>query len=483
MDVSLSLKLHCACLLLAFVACSAVGFAEEQPPLALTHVTVFDGTGRPLQIDQTVVIENKRITRIASSAGVKLSKDTRIIDAHGKFLIPGLWDMHVHIAGVNADPSWSKNVLLPLLVANGITGVRDMGGDLDALLAWRRDIESGALLGPHIVAAGPFIVAGGKKSAEQYPVANAAEAREAVRDLKQRGADFIKIITLPSKEAFFALADEAGKQHISFVGHLPIEVGALEASNAGMRGIEHFFYSEFALSLSSKEEELRRRLMEAQAKRDFAGEEEIRHEAEASYSAEKAATLFAALKKNKTCVTPTLASLDITAHPELWRADDPQLAFVAPAMAKEWRDSFNDAGMKQRAASLGRQTANDWKLTGELHRAGVSLLAGSDSLDPFVFPGQSLHQELAEFVRAGFTPAEALQAATRGAAQFLEREQDFGTVETGKLADVTLLDANPLEDIANTRKVFAVVRNGQYLDRAALDAMLAKAKAAAAEAK
>ena len=473
-------KWKSACLLATLFVFPAFVFAEGQPALVLMHVTVLDSTDRPPLADQTVVIENKRISAVAPSARAKLPKNARIVDAHGKFLIPGLWDMHVHIAGVNADPAWSKQVLLPLLLANGITGVRDMGGDLEALLSWSRDIESGALAGPRIIAAGPWLSGGGKKSPEQYPVANADEARAAVRDLKQRGADFIKIISLPSKETFFAVADEAAKQHISFVGHLPPEIDALEASNAGMRGIEHLFYSEFSLSLSSREDELRRLLLQAEERQDAVALEQIRHEAETSYSSEKAAGLFQAMKRNKTWVTPTLASLDITAHPETWRADDPQLAFVPPALAKQWRDSIVDARMKSRAAQLGRQSANDWKLAGELHRAGVSMLVGSDSLDPFVFPGESLHRELAEFVRVGFTPAEALQAATRGAAVFLGREQQFGTVEAGKVADLVLLDANPLDDIANTRKIYAVIRNGQYLDRAALDALLAQAKSAAA---
>lgn len=467
-------------LLLALVLSPSFTLAGPSSQLAITHVTVIDATGHAPHADQTVLIEGQRIAAIGSSASVKVPKTARTVDASGKFLVPGFWDMHVHIAGINADPAWSKQVLLPLLLANGITGVRDMGGDLDALLGWQREIEAGTLLGPHIVAAGPFIAAGGKRTPEQYPVNNAEEARAAVDDLKKRGADFIKIISLPSREAFFALADECKKQNISFVGHLPFEIGAMEASNAGMRSIEHFLYSAFALSFSAKEAELRPRLVQAEKQGDAAAWEQIAHEADATFSAEKATLLVATLKKNGTWVTPTLASLDITAHPENWKSDDPLLTFVPPAMAKQWRDSLNDEQMKKRAAWLGRQASNDWKLAGELHRAGVPLLVGSDSLDPFVFPGDSFHHELAELVRAGFNNLEALQAATRGAAQFLGREKDFGTVETGRVADLVLLSANPIEEIGNTRKVFGVIRDGAYYDRAALDEQLARAKEAAA---
>jgi imidazolonepropionase-like amidohydrolase len=454
--------------------------AEPSSQLAITHVTVIDATGRPPQPDQTVLIEAGHITRVGTAATIKVPKTARTIDASGKFLLPGFWDMHVHLAGINADPSWSQQVLLPLLLANGITGVRDMGGDLDTLLSWQRDAESGALLAPHIVAAGPFLAASGKKTPEQYPVHNAAEARAAVDELKKRGANFIKIISMPSRDAFFAVADESKKQNIPFVGHLPFEIGAIEASDAGMRSIEHFLYSAFALSFSSKEAELRPRLVQAEKNGDSTAWEQIAHEADATYSPEKAAALIETLKKNGTWVTPTLASLDITAHPENWKTDEPLLAFVPPVLAKEWRDSIDGTQRKQHAAWLGRQAANDWKLTGELHHAGVPLLVGSDSLDPFVIPGDSFHHELAEFVRAGFTPMEALQAATRGAAQFLGRDKEFGTVEISHSADLVLLSANPVEDIANTRKVWAVIRNGSYYDRNALDRLLAGAKEAAA---
>jgi len=469
-------------LLLAVVLLPSFLAAGPSSQLAIIHVTVVDATGRAPQPDQTVLISGDRIAFIHAFATAKIPKEVRTIDASGKFLVPGFWDMHVHIAGLNADPAWSKQVLLPLLLANGITGVRDMGGDLSALLAWQRWIESGELIGPHIVAAGPFIAASGDKTPEQYPVANADQARAAVDDLTKRGANFIKIISLPSRDAFFALADECKKQNMRFVGHLPFEIGAAEASTAGMHSIEHFLYSAFALSFSSKEAELRPRLVEAEKKGDSAAWEQIAHEADATYDPTKAASVIATLKKNGTWVTPTLASLDITSHPENWQADNPLLAFVPPALAKQWRNSLDSEGMKKRAAWLGRQASNDWKLTAELHRAGVPLLVGSDSLDPFVFPGDSLHHELAQFVRAGFTNMEALQAATLGAARFLGREKDYGTIEPGRIADLVLLSANPVERIENTRSVFAVVRDGRYYDRAALDEQLAHARQAAAEA-
>ena len=456
--------------------------ATPGPGFAVAHVTVIDSTTAAPRVDQTVVVSNGRIVDVGPSSRVKPPKDAQLIDGHGKFLIPGLWDMHVHIAGLNADPAWSKNVLLPLLIANGITGVRDMGGDLDVLLAWKRDVENGTLVGPHIVVAGPFLTSEKRKTAEQYPVPDAAAARAAVRDLKERRADFIKVISVPSAEVFFAIADESKKQNIPFAGHLPFQIGAVEASNAGMRSIEHLLYSGFSLSFSSKEGELRSQLVEAEDKGDSVAWEAIAHTSDATYSQEKAAVLFATLKRNGTWVTPTLASLDITAHPDDWSADDPQLAYVPPALAEQWRESMKDSSMKERAAWLARQSTNDWRLTGELHKAGISLLAGSDSLDPFVFTGESLHRELVELVRAGLTPAEVLATATSGAARFLGREKEVGTIETGKIADLVLLDRSPLENIANTQSVTGVAHEGTYLDRATLDNMLAKARIAAAAA-
>lgn len=217
--------------LLGFCAArlAALGGAAPGGALAITHVTVIDATGRPAQADQTVVVAEGRIAALGPSSRVKIPVAARVVNAAGKFLIPGLWDMHVHIAGINADPKWSKQVYPPLLIANGITGVRDIGGDLSALLA-----------------------SAGKRLPEQHPVKSAEEARAALRELKQQRADFIKIILLPSREAFFAVADEAKKQGLPFVGHVPAAVTASEASDAGMKSIEHIVYSGLAFDCSSR---------------------------------------------------------------------------------------------------------------------------------------------------------------------------------------------------------------------------------------
>jgi imidazolonepropionase-like amidohydrolase len=468
-------------MLLAVVAPSVA--AETAGTLALTHVTVIDASGRPAQADQTVVVSAGRITAMGPSGTLRPPKDARVIDARGKFLIPGLWDMHVHIAGISADPAWSKQVILPELIAYGIVGVRDMGGDLDVLLAWKREIDAGTLVGPHIVAGGPMLVPRGKKNAEQYPVANADEARQAVRELKQRGADFIKIIGMPSREAFFAVADEAKKQGLSFVGHVPAVVTAAEASDAGMHSIEHIVYSGLALDCSSREKELREAVMQARANRDANASAKALVDAADSFSAEKAAELWSRFKKNGTWVVPTLKSISVQTPSKLTpeqQAADPQLDFVPEALRKQWDPRLPDNKASEADQKWwSRQFANDEKLTREMHRAGVATLAGSDSLDRFVFPGSSLHAELQLLQSNGYTSLEALQSATRDAARFLGREKEYGTVTVGAHADLVLLDANPLDDIANTSKISAVVREGEFLDRTALDTLLMQAKAAA----
>ena len=456
---------------------------DDAKRTAITHVAVVDTVSGKIKPDQTIVIAAGKITQIVPSAEFHPGTGTRIIEARGKYLIPGLWDMHVHIAGISADPKWSKDVILPLLTAMGVTGVRDMGGDLGVLRAWKQEIEAGKLPGPHIFAGGPMLVPSGKKTPEQWPVTTTEEARLAVRELKKQGADFIKIISVPSREIFFAIADEANKEKIPFVGHVPLTVTASEASGAGMRSIEHIVYSNLSLDCSSKEKELRAALPEARKNRDEAATGRILTEAVNTFSSEKAAALWATFRKNGTWMTPTLVSIEAqTSQPRTpeEQASDPRLEFFPASLRKEWdpRDPKNRVSEEDQKW-WANQYANDTRLTTEMHKAGVSLLAGSDSLDRFVFPGFALHQELALLNQQGLSPLEALRAATSEAAKFLGHEGEFGVIVTGAHADLVLLDENPLDKISNTTSITAVIRDGAYLDRATLNLMLNQAKTAA----
>jgi imidazolonepropionase-like amidohydrolase len=463
--------------------CLLSGEAPAAKNLAIAHVSVVDTSSGEIKADQTLVIAGGRIVKIVPAPAYRHEAGTQVIDARGKYLIPGLWDMHVHVAGISADPKWSKEVSLPLLTAMGVTGVRDMGGDLSALRSWRQEIETGKLLGPHIFAGGPMIVPSGKKTPEQLPVTNPEEARTAVRDLKRQGADFIKIIGVPLREVFFAMADEAKKEKITFVGHVPLIVTAAEASEAGMRSIEHIVYSNLAVDCSAKQKELRDALLTARKGHDEAAMGPLLAEAINTFSPEQASKLWGIFKKNGTWVTPTLVAIEAQtpqgATPEA-QANDPRLEFVPESLRKEWdpRDPKNRTSEEDQKW-WGNQFKSDVRMTSEMHKAGVGLLAGSDSLDRFVIPGFSLHQELALLNQQGLTPLEALRAATSDAARFLGREGEFGVVTEGAHADLVLLDENPLENISNTSKISAVIREGVYLDRAALDGLLAQARSAA----
>ncbi|HET6931659.1 MAG TPA: amidohydrolase family protein [Candidatus Acidoferrum sp.] len=470
-------------LVLGLAATIGSDAGEPQQVLAITHAAIIDPATGSLRTDQTVVIAAGRIQRIVPSANYQPEKGARIIEARGKYLIPGLWDMHVHIAGISADPKWSKNVILPLLIAQGIIGVRDMGGDLAVLQQWRREIENGQLLGPHIVTGGPMLVSGGKRTPEQIPIKDADEARAAVKSLKLQGADFIKIIDLPSREAFYAVADEAKKQNLPFVGHVPPVVTASEASDAGMRSIEHVVYSNLEMDCSAKEDELRAAERAARATHEEGTSAKLLQEAMTSYDADKAAALWQRFRRNGTWLVPTLVSIEAlsrhNAGPET-QAKDPRLEYVPDSLRKEWdptkpENQFS-AGEQQWWA---QQYINDGKLTTAMHNGGVALLAGSDSLDRYVFPGFALHRELELLNEAGLTPLEALQTATRNPAKFLEREQDIGTIREGAQADLVLLEGNPVEQISNTTRIAAVIRSGVYLDRAALDKLLNQAKTGA----
>ncbi len=411
--------------------------------LAITHVTVVDTTGGPLQSDMTVEIRDGRITGLEKTSSTKRT-GRQELDGHGKYLIPGLWDMHVHLCLAKASA-------LPVFLATGVTGVRDMGGRLGEIDDWRMKIAEGILAGPRIMRVGPILNGQSFNSLQLVP-GSPDGARAAARMLKHVGVDFIKIHRRIPKDSYLALLDEAKKLEMTVVGHIPMTVTPEEASDAGQYTFEHtetLFEGTFTAAL--KDEQL------SQAVRRFLTEQADR--------------LFARFVRNHSVVTPTLV-----AYRSIIESSDPSFSFgelerYIPASMRRPPQTSATSPTPEELAELKQTFAVLHDVVKEMNRVGVTLMAGTDTSIRRV-PGFTLHDELLELVQSGLTPLQALQAATLNPAVIMKRPDDFGSVSAGKIADLILLDANPLDDIRNTRRITAVVFGGRLLRRSDLDALL-----------
>ena len=464
---SLLMALLLPCLLMA-----------QTKSLVFTHVTVIDMTGAPAKTNMTVVISGERITVVGKAQKVPLPRDARVVDASGKFLIPGLWDMHVHTLSKGAPDRF-----FPLFIANGITGVRDMGGDLtlQQVSQIKREITSGVRLGPRVMAAGPILEGARSFWPLSIRVKDAGEAQRAVADLAKNGADFFKVYNTLSRDAYFAIAAEARQRRIPFVGHIPEDVTPLEASRAGQKSIEHL--AGVKIEITRDPEALRKQRAEARDEADPVKARDLffnlNQDILGHYDAGRARSLFREFALNSTWHAPTLVVLRSYAsiHDPSLR-DDTRMRYMPRAIRDAWAkmggkpDPRNDAMQK-------RLFEQNLELVAAMDRAGVKLLAGTDTPNPYTYPGFSLHNELELLVKAGFTPMKALQTATLNPAQFLNLQDMLGTVERGKIADLVLLDANPLENIGHTQRIAAVVVSGRYLPKDELQKMLTDVKAAA----
>jgi hypothetical protein len=473
--------------LVAFVQLFGVSMAQEKPATAIspgrastatyiTHVAVIDTvTGKEAR-EQTVVITDDRISEVGESKSIKPPLGANLVDGTGKYLIPGLWDMHVHALFAERLDS-----MFPMFVANGVLGVRDMGTSmpLPEIEQLRKDTRSGSRLGPLIVAAGPILDGLPKPHRPNFlAITTPAEGREAVDKLSVGGADLIKIYSFLSRDTFLAIAAEANKQKIPFGGHVPFSVSALEASDAGQKSMEHLYG--VVLSCSSREDELRTEMLKSGV--NLPGSERIRleiDEATASYDRRKATKVFEHLAKNRTWQVPTLDVVVPYAYSFDARVTtDPRLKYIPASVQQRWSE---EAKSSTDGATKAKTFEQRSQIVGAMQRAGVPLLAGTDAAwyQPYTYAGFSLHDELVLLVRAGLTPAEALQSATINPARFLGMEKDLGTIEEGKVANLVLLDADPLADIHNTTKILEVFLAGKEFPRPALDQMLKEAEATA----
>jgi len=428
--------------ILAAILIAGGAVTAQTSSLAITDVNVVDVVDGRIVPNSTVTITGETISGITRNGAAP--KGARIVDGRRKFLIPGLWDMHAHIQG--NEKAW-----LPLFIANGVTGIRDMGADLDFILEVREATASGRTLGPRIIAAGPILDDAPGDWPFRIRVRNADEGRAAVQLLKRRGVDLIKVHNYTPRDVFFAIVDEARQENLPVAGHVPLKVTIQEGIDAGMVSIEHF-------------------AEDGRVWKACSGGPQYRPEA--------CRPFFEMLARRRVWQTPTLlalAELPVIGTPASAISRD-QLAYANKRFLE--MQAGNQSFFLKRPEVLGilKNLAEVGKVvTRDMAAAGVGILAGCDAM----IAGFCVHDELAKMVDGGMTPFAALQTATINPARYLGRDSTLGTIAPGRSADLVLLDANPLEDVASVRRIRAVVTAGRFLDRGELDRLLAQAKAAA----
>jgi hypothetical protein len=421
------------------------------------------------------VVRGDTIVSVGPAASTAVPTNARVVDGRGKYLIPGLWDMHAHVGDAG-------DVALRLYAAAGVTGVRDAGGDLDSLKAWRARIVRGASLGPRMVIAGPQVdsIAWPDTAAVyrhwRIVARDSAQGAAAVATLQAAGVDYIKAHNL-SAAAYAGLAAESHRRGIPFGGHVPDLVTTVQAVEAGQRSLEHSWG--YTLDASSRRDELRAALRRHAMQRGpgdasdrglgtWPADSLARH----SVDSARAAALFDFLAAHEVWVTPTLATERST-----WYAtedsvrNDPRLRYLPAALraGSEGADTSHPPLAVQLEAR--KELQRHLQFIGTMHRHGVKLLAGTDLGYAYVIPGFSVHDELALFVQAGLSPMAALQTATRNVGQYLG-DSTVGTIAVGHRADLVLLDADPLHDIRNVQRIAAVVLRGRLLDSDAREVIL-----------
>ena len=446
---------------------------HESAPTVITHATIINPGTSSVQENRAVVITGDRISSISETDKFQSPKNARVIDATGQYLIPGLWDMHVHSAFGDWFPG-GRDIILPLFIANGVIGVRDMGGDTPILVEWRKEIADGQIIGPRMIISGPmldgYLPDGKLRFPSSVAITTPASAVAAVDLLKTQGVDFIKVQSVMSHDAYLAAAAEAHKKGLPIVGHVPDKVRIEEAVEAGQKSIEHLMG--IFEGCSTEEDKF------------IKGEGSLKLLL-ATQDRQRCDSLIRLLAQNQTWQVPTLAWQRGGTFLDQRDLKHQPLDKYVPAY---WRDVTWRRFTEEMMPDLLRdplELRQDYfhrnlQMVGAMHRAGVPFLAGTDAAPGvYIMPGFSLHDELANFVEAGFTPMESLQTATSNPAKFLEMEASFGSVEPGKIADLVLLSANPLKDIRNTQKINAVVADGRLFDRVALDHILMSVEAAA----
>ncbi|APQ15925.1 amidohydrolase family protein [Maribacter hydrothermalis] len=418
-----------------------------------------------------ILITNNRITRIIAHADLSNIEAETTIDATGKFIVPGFWDNHTHFRGGDSLIGANKN-FLKLFMANGITTVRDAGGDLtSSVLEWRKAIANNELVGPSIFTSGPKIDGPGGTWAGSLEVTTGEDINSALDSLQSIPSDFVKIYdSRISGDNYLKVIEEAEKRGLITSGHMPFTVDLDATINAGLDAVEHLYY--IMKGSSSKEKEITQQLINNEI-----GFWDAMPLLQSSFSDSTALKTFEHLKSNNVFVVPTLHIGGVLSYlDEVDHSNDDYLKYMSDGIQQTYKgriDRVKNATEKQIA---DRKALDQFfgDLAFKLNKNGVSLLAGSDSgaYNSYTYPGISLHKELEAMVATGISNFDALKSSAYNGAKFLKQEADYGTISEGKIADIVILNSNPLENIKNTRDIYMVLSNGNQHTKSDLDTLL-----------
>ncbi len=468
-------------LMIIFFSCNTTQTIEAD--YVIENVDVIDANSG-LQKSKSVFIQNNRIKKVSNFGEVKIKSGTgKVIDGSGKFLIPGLWDAHVHLT---FDPLITPT-MFKLFLAFGVTSVRDTGGLMDLVMPEREKARRDPENTPRVMVAGPLLdgvptVYDG--SGQNNPhigmgQANPEEASAYVDQLIEKDVDLLKAYEMLTPETFRTIIQKGKDNGLQVTGHVPLSMDVIEASNAGMNSMEHLRNLEFACSEDWE------KLLETRKKLLFDGKDEAgyylrknihkaqRQHAIENQSSERRALVLKHLSENETWQIPTLTITTSSAELFYGRPDwQESFKYLPDTIQKKWAG----ASMERAAQPIDsyNQLIADWHLEmiNHLKKADVDIMAGTDTPIYFLTPGFSLHEELALLVKGGLSPLEAIEAATTKPAEYFGLEKELGLIQDGMLADLVLLNKNPLEDIRNSNSINTVIRNGKLHDRAALDQLL-----------
>ncbi|MDJ0646961.1 MAG: amidohydrolase family protein [Flavobacteriaceae bacterium] len=441
--------------------------------LCIENITTIDAKNGLLE-NQTVIIKDGKIHKVSSSKELRLSQKNKVIDGSGKYLVPGLWDTHIHFSYMEElAPS-----MFDLFLAYGITGVRDTGGQITYVKKFKELSLANPTTTPRVMIAGPLLdgtpnVYDGSPGRPNLSagLGSLEAVTNEVNILDSLGVDFLKAYEMLTPQQFMKITQLAQEKGLKVTGHVPLSMDVISASNAGLNSMEHLRNLELSCASNAKELLENRKKLLALGKNDAGGilrsriHSTQRMPAIKNYDEDKAQEVLDVLAKNNTWQIPTLALYRSVRLKENFK-------YLPDSIRKAWEQGLEN--IQLRAPAPDRANYADWmsKMIGKIHQNKIEIMAGTDTPIGYLTPGLSLHEELSQLVQSGLSPLEAIKTATLNPAIYFELDSELGWIGESTWADLIVLDKNPLENISNTKEIHAVIKQGNYMNRDALDQML-----------